>query len=63
MSMQQEEPKCADIKSRAQQCMNEKGFWDEGCAALTEEYHLCAANELRRQLPTNNGAQDSGAGL
>jgi hypothetical protein len=51
MTMQQEEPKCVEIKRRAQQCMNERGFWDEDCTKLTEEFHLCAANELRRQLP------------
>ena len=57
MTMQQEEPKCSDIKRRAQQCMNEKGFWDEACATLTEEFHLCAANELRRQLPATAADQ------
>jgi hypothetical protein len=51
LDMQREEPACVAIKTQAQRCMNERSFWDAECTTLTEQYHLCAANELRRELP------------
>ena len=55
MDMQQEEPACVSSKLAAQTCMEGRGFWHEECVALTEAYHLCSANELRRQLPKPAG--------
>lgn len=53
MAEQSEIEKCVDMRARAQECIEDKGFWAPGCIGLTESFHLCQANELTRtQLPT-----------
>jgi hypothetical protein len=51
LDMQREEPACLAAKVAAQKCMNDKSFWDDECTALTETFHRCTANALRRDLP------------
>lgn len=52
LSEQQEIEKCVDMRAKAQQCIEEKGFWAVSCVELTEAFHLCQSNELTRtQLP------------
>ncbi len=50
-SLQQEEPACMASKAVAQKCIADNGFWHSTCTALTDAFHLCQANELRKQLP------------
>lgn len=52
MVMQREEPECVGIKDQAQKCINDKSFWHDECTKLSDAYHLCAANALRRELPS-----------
>ncbi|EPY32254.1 hypothetical protein STCU_02903 [Strigomonas culicis] len=45
---QKEIVKCVDMRAKAQQCIEDKGFWAAECVTLTEAFHLCQSNELTR---------------
>jgi hypothetical protein len=57
LDMQKEEPQCSAQKHAAQQCIDAKGFWAPACEDLTELYHVCQGNALRRMLPLKGGAE------
>ncbi|CAD2222407.1 hypothetical protein AGDE_02956 [Angomonas deanei] len=45
---QTEIKKCAEMRAKAQTCIEEKGFWAQDCVGLTEAFHTCQSLELAR---------------
>jgi hypothetical protein len=56
---QTEIEQCVGSRMKAQQCIEDHGFWAPNCVELTEAFHLCQANELRQKLPPRRETANS----
>lgn len=48
---QKEIEPCVPLRTIAEQCIADHGFWHASCVEKTEAFHLCQSNTLKEQLP------------
>eukprot|EP00758_Cryptobia_borreli_P009196 Tbor_TRINITY_DN5457_c1_g3::TRINITY_DN5457_c1_g3_i1::g.24085::m.24085 len=64
IQIQLQPEQCKAIRAETQQCIEEKGFWNEKCCELREAFDLCIGNSFRGSLAgtrPDNGSTSSAA--